>query len=153
MLACWEGLWKHDAGGLQDAGGWGVKLEALKLVVALVLNWRKATQQHLPSILDSAWTLFTGCSPLYIRGIVKGEEEISDGEASALIASCSARSIISHTRIRHAERKMILCQKSVTCIYVAAKRAERCQISQPYKCMGSLSSHSSALAHMCARCD
>ena len=67
-----------------------MKLEALKLVVALVLNWRKATQQHLPAILDSAWTLFTGCLPLYIRTIVKGEEAISDGEVSALTASCGA---------------------------------------------------------------
>ena len=65
-----------------------MKLEALKLVVALVLNWRKAAQQHLPGILDSAWALFTGCLPLYIRGVVKGEEEISDGEVSALGASC-----------------------------------------------------------------
>ena len=78
----------YDADEAQDAGGWGVKLEALKLVVALVLNWRKATQQHLPNILDAAWALFTGCLPLYIRGIVKGEEEISDGEVSALVASC-----------------------------------------------------------------
>lgn len=67
-----------------------MKLEALKLVVALVLNWRKATQQRLPAILDSAWTLFTGCLPLYIRAIVKGEEAISDGEVSALTASCGA---------------------------------------------------------------
>ena len=83
---------EYHAGDAQDAGGWGVKLEALRLVVALVLNWRKATQQHLPSILDSAWALFTGCLPLYIRGIVKGEEEISDGEVSALTASGVARS-------------------------------------------------------------
>ena len=67
----------------QDAGGWGVKLEALKMAVALVLNWRRATQQHLPAVLEAAWTLLTGCLPLYVRGIVRGEEDIDDGEVGA----------------------------------------------------------------------
>ena len=64
----------------QDAGGWGVKLEALKLVVALMLNWRKATQHHLPSVLESAWALVKGCLPLYMSGVVRGDEDIDCGE-------------------------------------------------------------------------
>lgn len=68
---------------VQDAGGWGVKLEALKLVVTLVLCWRKATQHHLPSVLESAWVLLTGCLPLYVSGVVRGDEDINDGEVSS----------------------------------------------------------------------
>lgn len=71
----------------QDAGGWGVKLEALKIVVALVLNWRKATQHHLPNVLESAWALFAGCLPLYVSGIVRGEEDIDEGEVGPRIST------------------------------------------------------------------
>ncbi len=71
----------------QDAGGWGVKLEALKMVVALVLNWRKATQHHLPTVLESAWALFAGCLPLYVSGIVRGDEDIDDGEVGPRVAA------------------------------------------------------------------
>ena len=67
----------------QDAGGWGVELEALKLLVTLVLHWRKATQHHLPSVLESVWALLMGCLPLYVSGIVRGDEDIDDGEVSS----------------------------------------------------------------------
>ena len=53
------------------------------MAVALVLNWRRATQQHLPGVLEAAWTLLTGCLPLYVRGIVREEEDIDDGEVGS----------------------------------------------------------------------
>ena len=49
-------------------------------MVTLVLCWRKATQHHLPSVLESAWALLTGCLPLYVSGVVRGDEDINDGE-------------------------------------------------------------------------
>ena len=57
-------------------------------MVALVLSWRKATQNHLPAILESAWALLTGCLPLYISGIVRGDEEVDDGEVGLAQLCC-----------------------------------------------------------------
>ena len=56
--------------------------------MTLVLSWRKATQHHLPSILESAWALLTGCLPMYISGIVRGDEEIDDGEVALAKLCC-----------------------------------------------------------------
>ena len=46
--------------GWQDPEGWAVRLEVLRLLVALTINWRKLVQPHMPQILQSCWSMFTG---------------------------------------------------------------------------------------------
>ena len=84
-----------------------MKLEALKLVVALLLNWRKAMQHHLPGVLESAWGLLRGCLPLYVSGIVRGDEEVDDGEVSP--AHCFANEPIGIGHI--IKRRVIPCRR------------------------------------------
>ena len=66
-----------------------MKLEALKLLV----DARPALAQgHAASpaagVLESVWALLTGCLPLYVSGIVRGDEDIDDGEVSSQSSKC-----------------------------------------------------------------
>lgn len=62
----------------QDVGGWGVKLEALRLLAALATGFRKLLQPHLPAVLDATWALFTAALPVYQRAAVGGAEDLDE---------------------------------------------------------------------------
>jgi hypothetical protein len=60
--------------------GWGLKLEVLRLLVALTLNWRRVAQRHMPGLLQRCWAQFTACAGLYERAVVRGEQDLDEGE-------------------------------------------------------------------------
>ena len=62
----------------QDVGGWGVKLEALRLLAALATGFRKLLQPHLPAVLDATWALFTAALPIYQQAAVTSAEDLDE---------------------------------------------------------------------------
>ena len=81
---------------LQDVSGWALKMEVLRLLVALTVNWRRLVQRHLPALLQQCWALFTGCVPLYTAAVVAADADLDDGEV--LTCSRSHRVVISVLR-------------------------------------------------------
>lgn len=63
----------------QDVGGWGVKLEVLRLLVALTTNWRRVVQPHMPALLQHCWTLLHSCLPIYLTAVVLHQEDLDEG--------------------------------------------------------------------------
>lgn len=61
---------------LQDVGGWGVKMEVLRLLVALASGFRRLLQPHLAGVLEAAWALFVACLPVYQQMVVIGCEDL-----------------------------------------------------------------------------
>lgn len=51
--------------GLQDATTWGVRMEALKVLVQLVMSFSKFIASGMPSILAACWKMFQSLLPLY----------------------------------------------------------------------------------------
>ena len=64
----------------QDVDGWALKLEVLRLLVALTINWRRLVQPHMPGLLQQCWAMFTGCIPLYAAAVVAADADLDDGE-------------------------------------------------------------------------
>ena len=64
---------------MQDVGGWGVKLEVLRLLVALTTNWRRVVQPHMPALLQHCWTLMHSCFPIYLTAVVLHQDDIDEG--------------------------------------------------------------------------
>ena len=62
----------------QDVGGWGVKLEALRLLVALATSFRKLLQPHLAAVLAATWALFTAALPIYQQAAISGVEALDE---------------------------------------------------------------------------
>ena len=62
----------------QDVGDWGVKLEALRLLLALAAGFRRVLQPHLPGVLAAAWALLASCWPAYQRAVLDGAEELDE---------------------------------------------------------------------------
>lgn len=61
--------------GAQDVGGWGVKMECLRVMVLLVSSFSKLCAPHLPAALQLAWQQYGGALPQYQALAVEGEEE------------------------------------------------------------------------------
>lgn len=77
-------------------GGWGVKLEVLRLLVALTTNWRRVVQPHMPALLQHCWTLLHSCLPIYLAAVVLQQEDLDEGlvrrcliAPSAAVACCA----------------------------------------------------------------
>lgn len=68
---------------MQDVGGWGLKLEVLRLMVALTINWRKLVQPHMPALLQQCWAMFNTCLPLYQQAVILAEEDSDEAEVNA----------------------------------------------------------------------
>ncbi|BDA48104.1 Importin-9 [Coccomyxa sp. Obi] len=66
-----------------DVGGWGVKLEVLRLLVALTMNWRRVVQPHMPALLQHCWTLLHSCLPIYLAAVVLQQEDLDEGLADS----------------------------------------------------------------------
>lgn len=69
-------LYDPGPGSLQDVGGWGVKMEVLRLLVALASGFRRLLQPHLAGVLEAAWALFVACLPVYQQMVVIGCEDL-----------------------------------------------------------------------------
>ncbi|KAK9839772.1 hypothetical protein WJX81_000471 [Elliptochloris bilobata] len=73
--------------GLHDVGGWGVKLEVVRLLVAIANGFRKLLQAHLAAVLTATWDLFVASLPIYHQAVISNDEDIdaerdSDGETT-----------------------------------------------------------------------
>ena len=60
-------------------GDWGVKLEALRLLVALATGCRRVLRPHLAGVLAAACALLTSCWPAFQHVVLDGAEELDAG--------------------------------------------------------------------------
>lgn len=67
---------------MQDVGGWGVKMECLRVMVQLVSSFSKLCAPHLSAAMALAWRMFVGALPVYQSLVVDGDEE--EGERGEL---------------------------------------------------------------------
>ena len=79
---------------LQDAAGWGLKLEALKLVQALVQFFSKLVGPHLPPFMAQAWHLFLASQPLYQQLVINSAPDLDSGQVAALLCSAHCLDIV-----------------------------------------------------------
>lgn len=60
-------------------GVWGVQLECLRVMTALVSSFSRLCAPHIGPAIAAAWALFAGGLPLYQRLAVEGEEPEEEG--------------------------------------------------------------------------
>jgi hypothetical protein len=76
-----------------------VKLEVLRLLVALTINWRKLVQPHMPALLQHCWAMFSSCLPLYQQAVVLAQEEIDEGGVRWLSGSQATMTLCSQAQL------------------------------------------------------
>lgn len=60
---------------MQDVAGWGLKLEALKVVQACVQYMGKLVGGHLQPLMGHAWQLFLNSQPLYQHLVINNSSD------------------------------------------------------------------------------
>lgn len=100
----------ESAGGLpeQDVADWGLKLEVLRLLVALTVNWRRVAQRHMPGLLQRCWGQFTACAALYEAAVVRADQDLDEGEARPPAQHFLALSVVSF--LVHLEPPYCTCE-------------------------------------------
>lgn len=72
----------------QDVAGWGLKLEALKVVQACVQYMGKLVGPHLQPLMAQAWQLFLNSQPLYQHLVINNSSDSDLQEVCSQI-SCT----------------------------------------------------------------
>lgn len=68
---------------VQDADGWGLKLEALKLIQTFVQFFSRLIGPHLPPIMAQAWQLFVASLPVYQDLVINSTPDLDAEQAGA----------------------------------------------------------------------
>lgn len=72
----------------QSLGELGLKMEVLKVLVKLILEFGKLVAAHVPRVLGAAWAMFLHTAPLYHTAIITHEVDLEFGEVRAFGSRC-----------------------------------------------------------------